>query len=602
MRSLEQRRTMSLFNFVKSNVSILDVVNQYATLKKAGLYWKGTCPFHSEKTASFTVSPHREIYYCFGCHSGGDVISFMAKVENCSPLEAAKLLIDRYQLTPPENLTSELHVGGQAHEQDRKEYYALCKLVATWCHENMLKSVALMTYMQKRGFTKEAVIKFGIGYFPGGLPAIKQLLAYVQKQQFLATDLLEAHILSEGKSMLYSPFEERVVFPIKDHLGRHCGFGGRVYKVGDERPKYYNSKESEFFAKGSLVFGLDLAKKRMQESGYAFLVEGYTDCMAMVQYGYVNTVATLGTACTLDHLKQLARYCQQLYVVYDADKAGEQAMLRLTQLCWQVSLELKVILLPAKEDPASYLTKGYNLDQLIVQSKDIFVFFIDSLGSDFSSKHLGEKVVLIKKLIATINTIDDPLKRDILLQKAAKTLDIPLETIKNGLERSIDPRKKKEEPIVQSHESSEQDVGNQGSLKLEKTIFCAIMNNTDLFNNTNEKYLIEFFPGVLRDILKKLKQAKEQSNKVHFVDFFDQLSNAEKNYVSRILLEHEEEVQQQDFEQLIMQLHKKYWKVIVSNIKTKIAHAKNSGDAAQMTQIMQDFLELKQTMIRKNII
>jgi DNA-binding FadR family transcriptional regulator len=128
------------------------------------------------------------------------------------------------------------------------------------------------------------------------------------------------------------------------------------------------------------------------------------------------------------------------------------------------------------------------------------------------------------------------------------------------------------------------------------------MNNTDLFNNTNEKYLIEFFPGVLRDILKKLKQAKEQSNKVHFVDFFDQLSNAEKNYVSRILLEHEEEVQQQDFEQLIMQLHKKYWKVIVSNIKTKIAHAKNSGDAAQMTQIMQDFLELKQTMIRKNII
>lgn len=592
---------MNLFNFVKSQVSILDVVNQYATLRKAGLYWKGTCPFHNEKTASFTVSPHREIYYCFGCHFGGDVISFMAKVENCSPIEAAKLLIDRYQLTLPDSLTSELN--SPVYTQERKEYYELCKVVAAWCHDNLLRSPALMSYVQKRGFTKDMVSHFKMGYFPGGLPAIKNLLAFAQKQQFLPTDLVDANIVSEGKTMLYSPFEERVIFPIKDHLGRFCGFGGRIYKNADERPKYYNSKENEFFTKGSLLFGLDLAKKQIQDSGYAFLVEGYTDCIAMVQYGHVNTVATLGTACTLEHLKQLARYCQQLYVIYDADKAGHQAMLRLTELCWQVSLELKVILLPAKEDPASFLTKGNSLGPLVKEAKDIFIFFIDSLGTDFASKHLSEKIALIRKLIGTINSIDDPLKRDILLQKASKTLDIPLETIKNEVGRSFDQRRKTaEEPIKIDEELEIREQPEQGAGKLEKTVFCAIMNNAELFNNTNEKYLLQYLPNPLRDILEKLKIIKDEHGFIKFVDFFDRLSDIEKNYVSKLLLEHEQEVLPATFEQLIMQLHKKNWKVIVHTIKEKIAQAKNNGDLVGVARIMQDFQELKQAMMRKNTI
>ncbi len=592
--------SMSLFNFVKSQISILDVVNQYATLKKAGLYWKGTCPFHNEKTASFTVSPHREIYYCFGCNFGGDVISFMAKVENCSPIEAAKLLIDRYQLNPPTQLMSELN--STTHTQERKEHYELCKIVASWCHDNLLRSPALLSYMQKRGFTKDMISYFRIGYFPGGLPAIKNLLAFAQKQQFLPTDLVQSHIVNEGKTVLYSPFEERIIFPIKDHLGRFCGFGGRVYKNADERPKYYNSKESEFFIKGSLIFGLDLAKKHIQEAGYAFLVEGYTDCMAMVQYGYPNTVATLGTACTLEHLKQLSRYGQELYVIYDADKAGQQAMLRLTELCWQVSLDLKVILLPAKDDPASFLTKGNNLEPLIKNAKDIFVFFIDSLGTDFSSKHLSEKIALIRKLVGTINSIDDPLKRDILLQKASKTLDIPLQTIKNEVNRSFDTRRKPQE----EDEFEEEDIPHEQSIpssgKLEKTVFCAIMNNIELFNNTNEKYLLEYLPSPLRDILEKLKLLKQETGSVDFVAFFDRLGEIEKNYVSKLLLEHEEEILPAAFDQLIMQLHKKNWKMIVLTIKTKITQAKNNGDTVGVAKMMQDFLELKQAMMRKNTI
>jgi len=420
----------------------------------------------------------------------------------------------------------------------------------------------------------------------------------------LPTDLVDATILSEGKTMLYSPFEERIIFPIKDHLGRFCGFGGRIYTQSDERPKYYNSKENEFFTKGSLVFGLDLAKKQIQDAGYAFLVEGYTDCMAMVQYGYPNTVATLGTACTIEHLKQLSRYCQELYVVYDADKAGHQAMLRLTELCWQVSLELKVILLPAKEDPASYLTKGNDLKPLIESAKDIFIFFIDSLGTDFGSKHLSDKLAVIRKLIVIINNIDDPLKRDILLQKAAKTVDIPLETIKNELNRSsYEPRKQYEEQTQENKTAPiNQEAITYAPLKLESTVFCAIMNNIELFNNTNEKYLLEYLPAPLRDILKRLKEAKEETQNVNFIAFFDKLSNTEKNYVSKLLLEHEQEILPETFEQLIIQLHKKNWKVFVNSIKEKLAQAKKIGDTESVTRVTQDFLKLQQTMMRKKII
>lgn len=588
---------MNLFNFIKSNLSILDVVGDYSTLKKAGLYWKGQCPFHNEKTASFTVSPHKEIYYCFGCQSGGDVISFIARVENCSPIEAAKLLVERYQLNPPEEIG---YAGTQQNSsEDRKQYYELCRLVSAWCHENLIKSPAIVNYLAKRGFNRATIDYFNIGYFPGGITSVKNLIGAMAKHQILPSDLLDANILSEGKSMMYSPFEERIMFPIRDHLGRMCGFGGRIYKEGDERPKYYNSRENEFFSKGSLVFGLDLAKKKIQETEQAFLVEGYTDCMAMVQHGYTNTIATLGTACTPEHLKQLSRYAQHLYVLYDADNAGHQAILRLTEMCWQVSLELHVICLPSKEDPASFLASGNSLNPLIENAQDIFLFFINSLGNQFGSKALSEKIALVRRLIATIHNIDDPLKRDILLQKASKVLEVPLESMQKELARTVDKRE------ISPIEPPPVVIDDQGANlvpKLEKRIFCAIINNMKLFNIQNEKYLLEYLPNPLRDILNRLKLLKNENAGIDFIHFFDKLNEHEKQYVSKLLLEHEEDTLPETFEHLLLQLHKKNWKVIVHTITTKLAEAKKMGDQENVERIMQDFLNLKQAIVGKNII
>lgn len=581
---------MNLFTFIKTRVPILDVINEYVTLKRAGGYHKGTCPFHHEKTASFTVSPDKEIFYCFGCHISGDVISFIAKIENCSQKDAAKLLAEKYNIELPKNIAFEL---SEKNNEEKNHYFAICKAVALWCHEQLLKNPSAQSYFQHRGFGSDSFNYFTLGYFPSGNASISDLLYCMKQQSILPGDLIDAHILAEGRTTLYSPFEDRLIFPIKDVLGRFCGFGGRIFKEHDTRPKYYNSRENEYFIKGSLLFNLDKAKKSIQETGKIFLVEGYTDCMAMTQQGFANTVATLGTACTIEHLKQLARYAEHIYIVYDGDTAGKQAVLRLTELCWQVNLELKVILLPQGDDPASFFAKKGDLQTLIHSSQDIFFFFIDTLGHDFITKPLNQKIQTTRTFISTIATIGDPLKKDILLQKAAKTFDIPFASLKEELSRSHSTSSL---PIPDN--TSPQPLAQETEIPLlEKRIFCAIMNNVQLLNGESRLRFIHYLPSPLRDILVSLKEAKDAFEKVTFGLFFDTLNEHEKQYVSKLLLEEDEIIDAAAFDKLLEQLQKKQWKMIVRDIKIQLARAKQEGNATKISLILQDLVELQSKFI-----
>lgn len=585
---------MSIFNFIKEKISILDVVSEYVTLKRAGHYYKGCCPFHHEKTASFTVSPHKEICYCFGCHTGGDVIAFISRVENCTQLEAAKLLAEKYQIDLPKELT----IGSSKSIDEKKKYYKICELLTQWCHDLLLKSPAVLRYLYGRGIDKQCIEYFTIGYFPNGLSAIKALLNFMQKNNILADDLIEANILSKGKTTLYSPFEERIIFPITNHLGHHCGFGGRVYKKMDSRAKYYNSRENEFFNKGTLLYGLDLAKEHMQKKNVLFLVEGYTDCVAMIQHGYKNTAAVLGTACSLEHLKQVARYVDYIYVIYDGDKAGKQAILRLTELCWQVELEIKIIQLPAGEDPASCLAKKIDLDYLIRTAQDIFHFFIKEARQQFKQKPLSQKLKTIRRVLDIIARISDPLKQDILLQETCKQLDMPYIALKNELSRkSTAPSAKASQPEEIPIENSTAETFDAVP-KLEKKIFSAIINNISLLNTDNRSYIYTLLPPKLTDILKIADQMHQERPDLMMNHLLDQLQDNQKLMVSQALLDATNEIATDDFELLIVQLQKKYWKTIVTNIKNQLEVAKQEGNHQEVEQLIQTFSALKQKMVQ----
>jgi len=618
---------MSLFNFIKSNVSILDVIADYVQLKSAGGYWKGPCPFHSETDASFTVSPDKGIFYCFGCHTSGDVVGFIAKKENLNQLEAAKHIIEQYKLQVPDDLKQGAFKNIKAHEE-KDAYYKLCKEVADWANQQLLQNEEAQKYLVSRDITYEQIKLFNIGYFVGG---INQMNAFTKKmitQGVLLKDLLEYGIVLEGRSYLYSPFEERIIFPIRDIMGRYIGFGGRVFRPGDERAKYYNSRESEGFAKGKTLFGLDLAKKSMLEQSSAFLVEGYLDCIAMVKNNYPNTIATLGTACTLDHLKTVARYINTLFILYDGDQAGQKAILRLTELCWEVNLELKVIKLPPGEDPASFMYKKNDLKPYIENAADIFTFFITATGGSFATKTLSEKLALGDKIITLIAKVTDGFKQDILLQQAASVMQIPFQTVKTALEKhehkqfkaqnrhdyknkndynhDQDDQSNHEELLPGSEVLPEfKDVQAEEISQLEEQIFSAIINSLGTLTVLEvESELLPHFSRNIQQLLQKLHNfvtTKPTLNDT-FNSYLASLDEQERAWVIRVSIKYQTNASKELFEQLIFCFCKYHWKQIVKTVNTEMQKAKQENDIQKLNELFVRFSKLKQGILSRGLI
>lgn len=604
---------MSIFNYLKNNLSILDVISEYVPLKPAGNYHKGPCPFHFEKEASFTVSPDKGIFYCFGCHAKGDVISFIEKKENLSAMQAAKYLIDKYQIDLPKEIKQNFSKKGSPFLKNN--FFESCNLFAEWANQKLLENKIALDYLKKRNIDLNLIKYFKIGYFPSGARNINNLLHFAGNQKLIAKDLIEAGILIQSRSVLYSPFEERILFPINDMLSRCCGFGGRIFRTKDERARYYNSKDALWFSKGKLLFGFDKAKDSLHEKKYVFLVEGYTDAVAMVKYGYKNVVATLGTACTVNHLKTLSRYVDNVYVLYDGDKAGQNAILRLTQLCWDVNLELTIITLPPKDDPASFLEKNGNLDELINKSRNIFSFFIEIISKDFSSKTLSNKMIAGKKILQLIAKIDDELKREILLQQASKSLEIPITSLKNlafkekakiqekGNKKSFTIKSKKQDTRI-----SNTNISNRKDLEipaLEQKIFSVIINNID---KPEKLYvpedLIEYFSEYIQSLLKKLNVFI--NNNKNFLKLFDQflktLSERERDWVLATSLKFEQKNNKQTFNELLLLFCKKYWKQIVKDIKNKMLIAQQKKDTARVKNLFKLFSDIKNGIKTRGLI
>jgi DNA primase len=573
---------MNIFDFIKSQIAILDVIQEYTTLKRAGGYWKGLCPFHGEKTGSFTVSPHRQIFYCFGCQASGDVISFIAKIENFSQIEAAKFLIERNGLQLPESVAQEYQQSAN-HASAKERYFKLCESVANWCVQNLMQNKVARDYLAEREIDTQAITDFKIGYFPKGLLAIQNLIKFVQNQNFLASDLLDAFIIQKNHEQFFSGFEDRIIFPIQDHLGRFCGFGGRIFRKHDERVKYYNSHEHAFFNKRAILFGLNLAKKTIQKDQTVFLVEGYTDCIAMYQAGFKNTVATLGTACSSEHIDIIARLTNQLQVLYDSDKAGLAAVEKLTTLCWNANLDIKVIELPSEQDPASYLNLArhnpdYNLAKLIANSKDIYRFVISKINGQFNNQNLSKKMDISHKISEMISKVQDPIKRNILLQDATQTLGINL-----GQNQDF-----------KFNNSDTNNLENIGIDSLENQLFMIFINHPSLFVNKYH-YLASYLQSPAKEILQKLILLKNANlSPITIEILMAKLDENEQGFVRKCLLTYNDKMVV-SIDQILTQFHKKHWKTIVGHIKNLLVQEKSNPQ--KVRQIIENFQILKSEIV-----
>ncbi|MBP6892626.1 DNA primase [Candidatus Babeliales bacterium] len=577
---------MDLFNFIKQHVDILTVIGEYTSLKKTGsLYWKARCPFHHENTPSFTVSPHKNIYYCFGCHMTGDVIGFIEKIENLSALEAAQHLATRYHLEIPKEVSKSIAPALN------KSHFQLCYIVAQWCNSMTLKHPAALEYLKSRKLSSATCAQFMLGYFPAGARGVQQLLAHVTPLGFSSQDLIDANIIFPGKQGLYSPFEDRIMFPIRDHLSQVCAFGGRIFLPHDTRPKYYNSKESDYFKKGKILYGFDVAKSEIQKQQSAILVEGYTDCIALYQHGFKNVVATLGTACSPQHLEHLAKHAQRIYLLYDADDAGKQAIIRLTTSCWQLDLDLKVVSLPVDQDPASMLEHDQSIAPYIENAQEIFNFFVQIKGDNFTQESMKHKMTVVHEMFELVAQVKDILKENILLSKIAESLQIPLEIIKNEYTNRYvrtNQVSKNNAVIIPKIDSSEpvRDA-------LEEQILGAIAYDPNLITPAYETLLLATLSSWSLSIVQKIVNYKQQHSIITSESLVTILDAAEFEYLQRVMFLIDSSNLKQTFENLMLRFQKKYWKTVVSHIRMKIVQATRAHDTQEVARLIDVFEELK---------
>ncbi len=412
---------------VLARIDILDIVGGFVRLKKRGANYLGLCPFHNEKTPSFTVSPTKEIFKCFGCGKSGNSISFIMEHEKLSYVEAIRWLAAKYNIELEETQASpEQKLQQQASEslvivnQFAQEYYA------NNLFETEEGQAAGLSYLKERGFTEEIIRKFGLGYAGTQKDALAKKAVALQYNPEI---LQKAGLVVNRYEQMVDNYRDRIIFPVHNNSGKVIGFGARLIKSNDKAPKYINTPENEVYIKSKILYGTYFARHAIDKADECLLVEGYTDVISLHQAGIENVVASGGTSLTQDQLRLIKKYTKNLTIIYDGDAAGIKAALRGLDMALEESLNVKLVLIPDKEDPDSYVQKlGANqFRNFVLHNKKDFILFqlevsMKEAGEDASKK--SEVVNQVAETISKIDKTEDFTRQQDYIRQCAQILHI----------------------------------------------------------------------------------------------------------------------------------------------------------------------------------
>ncbi len=413
----------STLHEIRSRVDLVEYISEHVSLKKVGRNWKGLCPFHSEKTPSFIVSEEKQIFHCFGCHAGGDVFTFLMKMEGLSFPEALEQLAQKMGVQLPSK-----SYPGHSLNTDEKEALFQANRIAAWHYHEVLKKSPLAEkacqYLEKRGVKPQEIEKFRLGFCP--THSTEALLESLQKYKTPADAAFKTGIVRKGEFGHYETFRDRLIFPIFNRENKVVGLGGRILENLGENAKYINSSDSPIYNKSVTLFGLNLAKEAIRQKNRVFVVEGYLDVITMHQFGFEETVAPLGTALTLQQITALKRYADEIIMLFDADEAGWKAATRALNLFLDQSLSPKVLLLPEGEDPDTYLRKygSENFKEKLKEVRNLLAVVIDKTLAK-NKRDIEGKSLSLKELKPYLLKLTSPLERNLYFRKLAQDLDIP---------------------------------------------------------------------------------------------------------------------------------------------------------------------------------
>jgi DNA primase len=421
---------------IRNAADIVDVIGATVRLKKRGRSYVGLCPFHQEKTPSFTVSADKQMFHCFGCSKGGNVFTFIMERDKMSFIEAVRFLADRAGIRLPAE-------GGENREGDTEQDQLLeiCRAAGLHFQENLLNHVEgqlALEYLRHRGFTDQTIRKFGLGY---ALNSWDDLLQFAKRERLDQTLVERAGLLvrREDGSGLYDRFRGRAIFPILSAGGRTIAFGARKLREDDPLGKYINSPETPVYNKSRVLYGLFQAKEAIREKEFVIMVEGYADLITVVQAGIENIVASSGTALTEEQIQLISRYARKVTLVYDADSAGSKATLRGGDLIIERDLDVRVAELPAGDDPDSFVkTNGGKAFLALLDGAESFVDFrarqLQAAGSFATPEG---KTQAIRSLVETIARYPDELKRTFYLKRIAQAYDVYESVLQREIEKIL---------------------------------------------------------------------------------------------------------------------------------------------------------------------
>jgi len=478
------RLSDELIEEIREHNDIVELISEYVPLKKQGKNYAGLCPFHEEKKPSFSVSPQRQIFHCFGCGMGGNIFKFLMGYQKMSFLDAVRFLADRAHITLPARST----------DGDSSQYEALYKanhLAAAHYYQQLQESAdaeKARRYLDRRGFTAPIVERFRLGYAPPGWDGLinRARRRGIDPETLYRAGLVLKRDFAEG---YYDRFRDRLIFPITNVSGKFIGFGGRVLEETDE-VKYINSPETPIYQKGRVLYGLHQASQAIRQAGRAVIVEGYTDLLSLVQAGVDNVVASLGTALTHPQARLLSRYAKEAILLYDADSAGVAAAERGADMLLGAGLSVRVLSLPAGMDPDQAIReKGADyIVEALSRAETLLDFKLRYLLERQDNTSISSQAEVIEALGRTVAMVADPIKRGLYVREIAERLKIKEELVILAIDRASPRRKRKQEAPVTVDE-----MVTEGAELLERKILALLLQNPDTIPNWREKILTEDF-------------------------------------------------------------------------------------------------------------
>ncbi len=515
---------------IREAINIVEIVSEYMVLKKLGNNFKGLCPFHSEKTPSFIVSPQKQIYHCFGCGEGGDVFSFLMKIDNISFMDAVEKLSKRANI----NISHKLSFQNDKSLRERKTQYDLYEKAMDFYSDFLLhdeESVLAREYLKNRGISSQIINKFKIGY------ASKRgdVLLKIFLNKGFSADLLKKTGLisfSEKKKKFSDFFWNRIIFPVLDAQGRVVAFGGRVLDKG--LPKYINSSESVIFNKRKILYGLNFSSSKIRESKQVLILEGYIDVLTGYQYGLENVVATLGTALTKEHINILQRYAEEVVIVFDSDEAGISAALRGINQLIDSNLKIKIVSLPQGMDPDNFLReKGKEVfDNFLKNSLSFIDYQFKIVSKNVNFSEVEGKIHIVNKILPMIAQIKNEIERREEVRKLAERLSLAEETILLELSKIKKGSKSKIEEIFSPGYKEEKDP------LLERDILQILLTEPAYIKQVKEKIHVNDFTGeVTSQLIKHVFKSESEGKEVSFHRVMDYFNDERINQIiTRMIL------------------------------------------------------------------